>query len=169
MPFLQFMPCIRPKITRAWTLSANFQAHIKAKFSEHKASHQLGVVRDFCDALISSKIEAEIEQRDNAEYLNDNNLAAVLLDLFFAGTDTTRISLSWCLLLMANYPDVQEMIRKEVGENIGNEIVTIDNKGSLNYVQAFISEVLRFRPAVPFGSSHKAIVDSNIGNQPFPF
>ena len=42
-----------------------------------------------------------------AEHLKRDNLINVILDLFQAGTETTRITLMWAFLIMANYPDVQ--------------------------------------------------------------
>lgn len=38
---------------------------------------------------------------------HERNLVNSVLNLFAAGTDTTAVTLQWCLLLMAKYPHFQ--------------------------------------------------------------
>lgn len=40
-------------------------------------------------------------------YYHDDNLLYSMMNLFAAGTDTTGITLQWCLLFMAKYPHIQ--------------------------------------------------------------
>jgi len=41
--------------------------------------------------------------------------------IFFAGHDTTSITASWCLMLLATYQDWQDRVRAEVLEVCGND------------------------------------------------
>jgi len=41
--------------------------------------------------------------------------------IFFAGHDTTSITASWCLMLLATYQDWQDRARAEVLEVCGND------------------------------------------------
>lgn len=50
-----------------------------------------------------SRQESEIE---NSHY-HEQNLVNSLMNLFAAGTDTTALTLQWCLLFMAKFPHFQ--------------------------------------------------------------
>ena len=73
--------------------------------------------------------------------------------LFDAGKDTTSSSLNFAIILAAKYPNIQDLIRKELIEcyNKGNireneneyEIFSINWVEKLQYFRAFIYEVLR--------------------------
>lgn len=48
------------------------------------------------------------EKRNKAErYFHNENLTAVVNNLFAAGMDTTSTTLRWAILLMMKYPDIQ--------------------------------------------------------------
>ncbi|CAG2180045.1 unnamed protein product [Oppiella nova] len=44
----------------------------------------------------------------------------------------------------------------------------VDDKPRLNYVMAFLSEILRFRNALPIGVFHKTMVDCKLGKHNIP-
>ena len=63
---------------------------------------------------------------------------------------------------MANYPEMQRRMRKEIEEQIGDRIPVQDDKSNCNYIMAFISEVLRLKAIAPMAVPHKAICDVEI-------
>jgi cytochrome P450 len=63
---------------------------------------------------------------------------------------------------MANYTDMQIKMRNEIENIIGDRIALHEDKNSCHYVNAFISETLRFRPVAPLGVPHRALVDTQI-------
>eukprot|EP00058_Branchiostoma_floridae_P013847 XP_002599335.1 hypothetical protein BRAFLDRAFT_64310 [Branchiostoma floridae] len=75
----------------------------------------------------------------------------VIFDLFFTGAETSSTCLRWAVFLMAVYPDVQARIHRELDTVLGPDgEVTLDKRAALPFLDATISEVLRFRPAAPF-------------------
>ncbi|CAH1272916.1 CYP2U1 [Branchiostoma lanceolatum] len=75
----------------------------------------------------------------------------VIFDLFFTGAETSSTCLRWAVFLMAVYPDIQARIHRELDSVLGPDgEVTLDKRAALPFVDATISEVLRFRPAAPF-------------------
>ena len=60
---------------------------------------------------------------------------------------------------MANYPEMQRNMRKEVNEQIGDRIPVQNDKHNCHYVNAFISECLRHRIIVPMAVPHKTVCD----------
>ena len=86
-----------------------------------------------------------------------------VLDLFSAGSETTKLTLLWVFLLLANFPKYQEAIREEVENAMGSDdLPTLDHRPECNLSQAFLFEAMRFRSIVPVGVPHKTIVDTEL-------
>ena len=59
---------------------------------------------------------------------------------------------------MMLYPEVQRKAQAEIDRVIGNDrLPTLADRANLPYVDAVAKEVLRWRPAAPFGK-HNALV-----------
>lgn len=138
------------------------------KYNQNNQNEEKEVVNDFCDALISAKMEAEQNDSQSAQYLTSDNLKNVLLNLFQAGADTTRMTLDWAFLILANYPEIQTKLRNEIENIIGYEIPTNDHRIKCHYVQSFIAEVMRFSPIAAGGAPHKAYKDSEVKGHKIP-
>ena len=137
-------------------------------FNEHKQSYVQGVFRDFSDCVLEAKEEAIRENFNRSKFLNDNNLFNVVNDMFQAGTDTTQTTLRWSFLILANDPQLQQQMYKEIRENIGDRKPTQEDKEILPFTFAFVMEVLRLRPPVPMGVDHKTGVDTELGGHKLP-
>ena len=139
-------------------LQKNYDKHVKDFDGEN--------VRDFTDALLLARKEAEAaEGSDVLKYLKPYNIQNSIKDFFMAGTETSRSTLSWVFLLLANYPDKQQRIREEVNEFIADDDVpNLGHRANCNYTAAFIAETMRFRYIATLGVPHKATVDMKLGN-----
>jgi cytochrome P450 len=148
------------------------QARITAMHKEHQESLDPDNIRDFTDAMLAARREAEIESQgvdgnagmkeDLIEYLRDANIINTVGDLMTAGSDTTRYTLLWSFLLMATYLEIQTKIREEIDRVVGSETPSLVHKHQCNYTTAFIAEVLRFRPVAPTPIPHKATTDTEL-------
>ena len=135
----------------------NYEAHMETFDGEN--------IRDFTDALLLARKEAEAEEGSSIlKYLKPLNLQNCVNDLFTAGSETSRSCLTWGFLLMANYPEKQQRIRDEINQYIADDDVpNLGHRANCNYTAAFIAETLRFRYIVPSGLPHKATVDVELG------
>lgn len=71
-------------------------------------------------------------------------LAAVIADLFVAGSETTTTALRWSLVLLAEHPDIQDRLYTEIVNNIGTDKhPSVQDRVALKYVEAFYMDVLR--------------------------
>ncbi len=52
--------------------------------------------------------------------MDDEQLRAQVFTFLFAGHETTGVSMSWTLYELAKYPEIQEKIRKEANEVLGD-------------------------------------------------
>ncbi|CAG2112688.1 unnamed protein product [Medioppia subpectinata] len=108
--------------------------------------------RDFCSQYIDAKRRAEAEGKPGFECLNDNNIAAVVVDMYFAGLETI---------------DWQQIMRNEVNNRLGDRAPVVTDKQHMHNVMAFIYETTRFRTAAPIGAPHLTSSDTIIGYTPF--
>lgn len=66
--------------------------------------------------------------------------------------DTTTAALSWFILAMAVYPEVQAKAKAEIDRVIGHDrLPQVSDKDSLPYVTAIMKEVFRWNPIVRLG------------------
>ena len=68
-----------------------------------------------------------------------------------AGEDTTATTLSWWMLAMIAFPEVQHRAQAEIDTVVGRDrLPTFADAPRLPYVCAIIKEILRWRPASAF-------------------
>ena len=166
MMIIFLVPILRFVFFRTWKTfrqTVEYQRYyIKTMYDRSLKEYTDGKNETFCDAMISAKKEAELEESWMAPYLKQQNLYYAVSDLFSAGTDTTRMTLCWFFLIMCKYPETQEKMRQEVDTVIGENYPQVEDKENCPYINAFISESMRFRTIVPQGVAHKATVDTEI-------
>ncbi|KAF9475881.1 cytochrome P450 [Pholiota conissans] len=76
-----------------------------------------------------------------------------LLNLLVAGRDTTACTLTFALYMLCEHPKIAERLYKEITDIVGpTGRPTYENIRDLKYLRAFINEVLRLYPSVPFDS-----------------
>nr|AKH03502.1 cytochrome P450 3036B1 [Paracyclopina nana] len=119
---------------------------------------------DFIDAFLA-KIQESPESSSFHGQLGINNLKAGLLDLLFAGIETTSTALCWSTLYMIKYPDIQRKVQNEIFKYVGkSRPVNLDDKPNLPFTEAVIQEVLRITCIGPLGIPHCAQTDIKVGN-----
>ena len=96
--------------------------------------------------------DAEIDVTNlKASNMNfDEILVSNAFLLFVAALDTTSSTLTFVMHFLLKYPELQEKIREEINEVMGNsEKVTFEHVQEMKYMEKFILETLR--RAHPFG------------------
>ncbi|XP_046679098.1 probable cytochrome P450 4aa1 isoform X2 [Homalodisca vitripennis] len=139
--------------------------------SKLKYTHQLYLeVADYFEKLSKEELcDEEYNKRQKYGY-NDSHYKT-LLDVFKdnpsvagdeydwrderhtmlgAGTETVTSALSFFSILLANHPDVQEKIYREILQEVEDpSTVTISDLKSLTYLEQSLNECLRLYPSVP--------------------
>ncbi|KAJ3847214.1 cytochrome P450 [Lentinula lateritia] len=99
--------------------------------------------------------------RDKERYgIPDRESAWLAATLYAAGAETTAGVLSWFMLAMILYPDVQEKVQEELDAVVGRDrLPTFADQESLPYLQATVREALRWHPVDPLGVPHQSNQD----------
>lgn len=167
-----FMPLLRFVFRDTWqrfTETKEFQrGFVRDRYNESLESFDGTNISTFCQAVISAQRDAEDDDKDIRRFMTPGNLHNVVFDLFFAGTDTTKNTLAWIFLFICKNPQMQERIRKEIKEVVGEEQAQPTHKDDCHYTMAFIAEVMRHRTITPAGVPHKTTTDVDVAGYRLP-
>ncbi|GMI81544.1 cytochrome P450, family 714, subfamily A, polypeptide 1, EUI-like p450 A1 [Hibiscus trionum] len=84
-------------------------------------------------------------------------------NIYFAGHETTAITASWCLMLLALHPEWQSRIQEEVAQVCTNGLPDADSISRLKTVTMVIQETMRLYPAAAF-VTRVALEETRIGS-----
>ncbi|KPQ16396.1 MAG: Cytochrome P450 [Rhodobacteraceae bacterium HLUCCO18] len=103
-----------------------------------------GPVPDLLDRLLDAE-DGETGRRMDAATLREN-----LLTFIVAGHETTALTLSWALYLCAFDQNVQDALRREAMDTLGDRAAGAGDIGGLPLTRAVIEEALRLYPPGAF-------------------
>ncbi|KAL0576380.1 hypothetical protein V5O48_005601 [Marasmius crinis-equi] len=102
--------------------------------------------KDFLSLLLKSNLSSDPSKR-----LSDTDLLDQITSFLFAGSDSTALSISWCLLYLAENPSIQTRLREEITsastDMVDGEYPLIDSD-SYPFLNAVVRETLRLYPSV---------------------
>ncbi|EEF47380.1 cytochrome P450, putative [Ricinus communis] len=117
---------------------------------EHRATRGLGSVEsekedDLIHVLLDLQNKGELEFP-----LMDENIKAVIMDMFIGGTSTSVEVIEWTMSELIKNPRVMEKAQAEVREMFGAK-GNVDEEGvhNLNYLKLVIYETMRLHPPAP--------------------
>ena len=102
-----------------------------------------------------------LEADETGQGMDEEELISNLFLFFFAGQDTSSVALSWIFYFLAQHPDVQEKLRREVEETLEERQVCWETYDSMEYLVAVVNETLRLRTPAPI-YRRQAIQNDNI-------
>lgn len=85
--------------------------------------------------------------------------------LFTAGHESTALTISWAMLLLALHPEIQEKVAKEVREIAGIGEFTMPLLRKMTQLSNVVDEAMRLYPAGPV-INREAVVDFNLVDLP---
>ncbi|CAI0437466.1 unnamed protein product [Linum tenue] len=112
------------------------------------------------------------EEDDLGFSLTTDNIKAVLVDLFFAGTETTATSLEWAMSELVKNPRVMQKAQSEVRRAFGPKGNKVDEARlqlqELVYLKMVIRESMRLHPPVAVLLPRTGAEDCEIGGYHIP-
>uniref|UniRef100_A0ACB8GFC9 Uncharacterized protein n=1 Tax=Sphaerodactylus townsendi TaxID=933632 RepID=A0ACB8GFC9_9SAUR len=132
-------------------------AFIQATFIEHLKELDVNDQRSFIDTFLIKQQEKNKNKTD--DFFHNENLKALVSNLFVAGMETTTTTLRWGLLLVMKYPEIQKKVQEEIAKVIGPAQPLIEHRSKLPYTDAVIHEVQRFANILPMNLPHATTAD----------
>lgn len=98
------------------------------------------------DTAGDTLLEQLVRMTDDPSIIRDETL-----NILLAGRDTTASTLTSSVYMLAEHPDICSRLRQEIMQVVGpNRRPSLEEIRQMKYLRAFINEVLRLYPAVPY-------------------
>ncbi len=98
------------------------------------------------NTLLNMILEAEADP-DFPEF-DHQQVVDEMKQYLWAGTETTALTLAWCLYLLSLHPEVAERIREEANRVCGDREPNWDEVQHLTYTRMVIQETMRLYPPI---------------------
>ncbi|XP_053259743.1 cytochrome P450 1A5 [Podarcis raffonei] len=152
IPVLQYLPSRAMKAFK--DLNQRFTAFVLKIVKDHYTSFDKENIRDITDSLINHCEDKKLDENANI-LLSDQKIVNIVSDLFGAGFDTVTTALSWSLMYLVTYPEIQKKMQEEIDQTIGRERKPrLSDRSTLPYTEAFILEMFRHSSFLPFTIPH---------------
>ncbi|NXL45452.1 CP1A4 protein, partial [Podilymbus podiceps] len=152
IPMLRYLPSRTMQLFK--DINRRFSFFVQNIVQEHYTSFDKEHIRDITDSLIEHCREKSVGE-DVRVPLPNEKIINIVNDLFGAGFDTVTTALSWSLMYVALYPNIQKRIQEELDQTIGRERrPRLSDRGMLPYTEAFILEMFRHSSFLPFTIPH---------------
>ena len=122
--------------------------------------------RDGVNNLIEAYIY-EVGDEDSLSEASVQNLQVIILELFFAGTETTATTLQWAMATTAKHEKVQSLAFEELDHAFGESELTFEKMSKLHYFTAFQHEIQRFGATTLGTIAHSSTGDIHLSNGTF--
>ncbi|XP_053164491.1 cytochrome P450 2J4-like isoform X2 [Hemicordylus capensis] len=137
---------------------------IREEIQSHQRSWVPEEPRDFIDLYLA---QLEKNKDDPNSPFTELNMVQVIMDLFIAGLDTSTIALSWALLYMMTYPEIQEQVQEELNTVLGpSHVISYEDRKILPFTNAVIHETQRVSSMTATGVFHKCTKDTKLQGLP---
>lgn len=110
----------------------------------------------------------EMTNQKTSGNFTHEQLLALCVDFFQAGSETTSNTLAFAVLYMLHYPDVMKKVQDELHAVVGDRMPKLIDRQNLKYSEAVICEVQRLANVAALGIAHRATNTFNVGEFVIP-
>jgi cytochrome P450 len=130
----------------------------------------LSIIRDRRKSRIAADdlLQRLLDAQDEAgRQMSDEQLKDEVMTLFLAGHETTANALTWTWYLLAQNPQVEQLLAAEVDSVLAGRAPTLADLPRLPYVEMVVKESMRLYPPA-WGFGRRALEDFELGGYRIP-
>ncbi|CAI5443701.1 unnamed protein product [Caenorhabditis angaria] len=153
-PWTTKIPVLNSKWLELMDIKRQLCAFLAEQIAEHREKWDIireeqAEVEDLTYAYMK-EVERRMRSGEDVGFFDDLQLQMLLLDLFFAGMETTVTTLKWAFLLVAKNPSIQKRVQEELDQLGEISQISLAEKTRLPLTQATINEIQRIANILPF-------------------
>lgn len=134
LPLSTKIPFINSKWNELMGMKKKLFDFINEQLKEHEETFDPSAEpTDFTYAYLK-EIYERVSTNSDIGYFSIKQLRSLLLDLFFAGMETTVTTLKWGFLFLSRHPEELEKVQKELND-LPN-VIKMSDRNNLPYLQA---------------------------------
>ncbi|XP_015518466.2 cytochrome P450 4C1-like [Neodiprion lecontei] len=133
-------------VTAAEIVHSFTESLIVRKRKEHHALERGSVLASRPRLMLLEQLIAHVEK---TSVMNDEKLRDEIYTVFLAAQDTSAVISSFVFLMLGMHQSIQDKVRTELHEVLGEGSVTAENIHDLKYVEMVVKETLRLFPIAP--------------------
>ncbi|KAJ8487799.1 hypothetical protein ONZ51_g3966 [Trametes cubensis] len=147
----------------AWKRHIEESARMPYEWAKH-SSEKSSALSSYCAVLLDKFAEnGAIGPEDDAD------IKWIAATLYIASLDTNLTLILHFMLAMVQYPDVARKAQEEIDSVLkGSRLPTLDDRPMLPYLDALMSEVMRWTAPVPLGLPHRVDEDDIYNGMSIP-
>ena len=154
---------------QCYAVISEIKAFLNVTIKQHRDTFDPDNIRDFIDTYLLEIQERGVKGTSFHASQGEEHLVNTLLDLFIAGMDTTSNTLSFAILFMVNNQEVQNRVRQEIFDVIGQtNQPSLKDKAEMPYTEATILEIQRMANIAPDGVPHATKSSIMVGPYAIP-
>lgn len=157
-PKLRWLDYFTGLVSRLNKTKKDLNGYLDQVIKEHKISDIDEEKKDFVDILLHLQKDGKLDIN-----LTQDNLRAILTDMFIAGTDTTSTTLEWAMSELIKKPSAMKKAQEEVRRIIGKKSkIEESDLGQMTYMKWVLKETLRLHAPVPFLAPRESSADVKV-------
>ncbi|CDP12692.1 unnamed protein product [Coffea canephora] len=163
-PSMEFLHKFTGMESRLKDTFRRFDQFFDEILKEHRNPENRKDHKDLVDVLL------ELQKHGDPETpLTTDNIKALILDMFAAGTDTNFITLDWTMTELIMNPQVLRKAQAEVRSIVGERrSVSETDLSHLHYTRAVVKETFRLHPPAPVLLPRESMEEVTIDGYPIP-
>ncbi|KAH9723255.1 cytochrome P450 71A25 [Citrus sinensis] len=169
-PSFGWLDVVTGHIGRLKATTREFDALFDQVIEEHRISAMSHEDNDQSDKkdLVYALLKLQKDGKLGIE-LTQDNLKALLLDMFTGGTQTTATTVEWAMAELAKNPKLLKKAQEEVRRVVKNKSsINMDDVDQMHYLKCVIKESLRLHPAGTISFPRETSTSVNLGGYDIP-
>ncbi|XVF49790.1 hypothetical protein PTKIN_Ptkin04bG0043700 [Pterospermum kingtungense] len=166
-PYLRWLDVLTGLIPSLKALFGEFDKFFDQIIEEHRAlkgdvnvPHKM----DFVSIILQLQKNGMLEMD-----LTQDNIKAILLDMFVGGTETTATTIEWMMAELLKHPIIMKRVQEEVRNVVGAKSkIDVDDINKMEYLKCVLKETLRLHPAAPFLVPRETSASFKLGGYDIP-
>ncbi|XWS51318.1 hypothetical protein CRYUN_Cryun12cG0166700 [Craigia yunnanensis] len=166
-PYLRLLDVLTGFIPSLKAVSGEIDIFLDQIIEEHRALESQDEItdkKDFVSIILQLQKDGMLDME-----LTQENIKAILLDMFIGGTDTTSTTTEWLMAELLKHPKVMKKVQEEVRNVVGKKSkVEVDDISKMEYFKCVIKETLRLHPAAPLLAPRETSASVNLEGYDIP-